>query len=197
MRARLPTLFLLVPLLAGGWLAAHELAYRLVAPGTHERHELLARSGHGYLHWAQLATTLCVAFVFVGIALAARQAGTGCGETRSPAYRFALLPLLGFSLQEHLERLVQSGGFPVDAVLEPTFVVGLLLQLPLALLAYLLARLLLDAAETLGLALSAIPRRRRFVSARVLVGWAVEQAGASPRPALAQGYSERGPPLPF
>jgi hypothetical protein len=196
MRARLPTLLLLVPLLAGGWLAAHELAYRLVAPGTHERHELLARSGHGYLHWVQLATALCVALVFVGIALAARQAGTGCGGTRSPAHRLALLPPLGFFLQEHLERLVHSGGFPVNTVLEPTFLVGLLLQLPLALLAYFLARLLLDAAESLGLALSA-SSRRRFVSARVLLGWAVGQVDASPRPVLALGYSERGPPLPF
>lgn len=187
-------LLLLVPLLAGGWLAAHDLAYRLVAPGTHERHELLARSGHEYLHWAQLAIALSLALVLVGIVLAARQTGAGCGEGRSPAQRFALLPLLGFILQEHLERLVQSGGFPVDAVLEPTFVVGVLLQLPLALLAYLLARLLLGAAESLGLALSAISRRR-FVPARLLLDWAVEQADLSPRPALALGYSERGPPL--
>lgn len=189
-------LLLLVPLLAGGWLAAHDLAYRLVAPGTHERHDLLAQSGHGYLHWAQLAIALSLALALVGIALAARQTGAGSGESRSPAPRLALLPLLGFFLQEHLERLVQSGGFPLDVVLEPTFVVGVLLQLPLSLLAYLLARLLLGAAESLGLVLAAASRRR-FVPARLLLGWAVEQADLSPRPALALGYSERGPPLPF
>ena len=71
-----------------------------------------------------------------------------------PAYAFALLPPLAFALQELLELSLHTGTFAWHAVLAPTFVPGLLLQLPVSILAYLAARLLLRAAERIGRALA-------------------------------------------
>jgi len=108
--------------------------------------------------------------------------------------RFAAMPPLAFALQEHLERLFHGAGV-AGVVLEPTFLLGLVLQAPFALAAYLLARLLLGVAERAGrvLARRAACGRRR-VAARGPSWWPFELR--SPRiAALALGYAERGPPL--
>ena len=69
------------------------------------------------------------------------------------ALRFALLPPLVFALQEHLERLLHTGRFPSELVVEPVFLLGLGLQLPFAVAAWLLARELLAGADALAEAL--------------------------------------------
>jgi hypothetical protein len=93
--------------------------------------------------------------------------------------------------QEHFERLLHDGVFPWDAGLEPTFVVGLLLQLPFAVAAFLLARFLLRAVRSLGRLLSGPPRS----AARVSVESRPRTRVVRPRvPALALGYGSRGPP---
>jgi len=103
-----------------------------------------------------------------------------------------LLPLVGFSVQEHLERVIHLGEIPTAAAIEPTFLLGLALQLPFALAAFALARLLLRAADHVGRALRARPPHPR-VRPR---GHAVR-----PRPVALPlqrvaglGYTERGPP---
>ena len=53
-----------------------------------------------------------------------------------------------------LELSLHLGTFGWRAVLAPTFLPGVVLQLPLALLAYIAARLLLRTAERLGRALA-------------------------------------------
>jgi hypothetical protein len=58
-----------------------------------------------------------------------------------------LLPLLGFTLQELLERWPAGSSFPWWVVLQSTFHVGLPLQLPFAVAAYLLARLLFRTSK--------------------------------------------------
>jgi hypothetical protein len=55
-------------------------------------------------------------------------------------------------LQEVLELSLHTGQFGWRAALAPTFLPGLALQLPFALAAYLMARLLLRAAERIGVA---------------------------------------------
>jgi hypothetical protein len=55
-----------------------------------------------------------------------------------------------FALQEHMERLLHHGEFPWSAVLEPTFALGLLLQLPIALAAWLVAHLLLRVTRAVA-----------------------------------------------
>jgi hypothetical protein len=186
---------LTVPLAVAGSQLAHALAYRLAVPDADRRSLLLAATGHGY--YAHLPLALALGSVFVGLALAAEIRHLGLGRQRAArgpsAVTFAVLAPAIFCFQEHFERLVHHGGFPWSAVLQPTFVVGLLLQLPFALAAYLVARLLLGAARSVARWLS-MPRRPCVASAiddrptsRVL----------SPHvPALALGYGTRGPPSP-
>lgn len=143
-RSRLAWL-LFLGLLVGGWAAAHGLAYRIGVPESDERRHLLEATGHEYLDPA-LLVSVSVTLVVLGLG--------GCvlrGRVAAPAPSlFALLPPFAFVVQEHLERLLHTGEFPIDAVLEPTFALGILLQVPFAVLAWILARALLAVACTVG-----------------------------------------------
>jgi hypothetical protein len=154
---------LTIPLVLAGTELAHAVGYRSALPDAHERAHELTATGHGYFAYAPLAAGLGVAAVVVALALHAGRAGTG---VRLRAWPFAVLPLLTFTLQEHLERLLHG----VDAsgvVFEPTFIRGALLQLPFGIIAYLIARALLRVAERIGAALRGETLRRRPVTALV------------------------------
>jgi len=70
-------------------------------------------------------------------------------------------------VQEILERSLHSGTFVWRAVESPTFVPGLVLQLPFAALAYVAARLLLRTASTVGrfLGRARVPAPKRMHTA--------------------------------
>lgn len=148
---------LALPLVLAGSQLAHAVAYRVAVPDSHERAHLLAATGHRYLEYAPLVAGLCSATVVVALALHVR----GNAGARLRAWPFALLPLLTFVAQEHLERLLHGGSVSGIAV-EPTFVVGVVLQIPFGLIALLIARALLRAAERVATALrgSTAPRLR-------------------------------------
>jgi len=184
---------LTLPLAVVGSQLAHGLAYRLVTPDAAQRAHELAQSGHGYLAYAPAALAVCCLLVLVALA---GELGHLLGERRASPSRpsaaaFAVLAPAIFVLQEHFERLLHDEAFPWDAALQRTFVLGLVLQVPVALAAYLVARLLLGAVRTLG---------------RLLVGEGPQRvrAGSVCRPAsrlfvprvpvLALGYGSRGPP---
>jgi hypothetical protein len=118
---------LTLPLTAAGVLCAHALAYAsLGVPGG---------ATHAYLgHLPQLVA------VFATIALAALALETR-GAAR-PAWPFAAFALAAFAAQEHVEHLVHAGELPW-LLTSPVFLLGLALQLPFALAAWLLARRLL------------------------------------------------------
>lgn len=167
-----------LPLMAAGCLGAHSLAYRLVGSDEPE-------VSHSYLTLAPLVLAIGVALGAVGAARSALERRTQGG---APAYLFALLPPLGFTLQEFLEHAFIAGALP----LEPAFGVGLLLQLPFALCALLVARSLLRVAETAGeLLRRVISTRRRppvllrppLIDVRPRIGaLASAQAGRAPPP---------------
>jgi hypothetical protein len=144
-----------LPAAAGGVLAAHGAAYAVAGSGT--------TPSHAYL---PVAEAIVCALLALGLAAAA-PAARADGLARPRALAFALAPPFAFVLQEAAER-----GFA--SPLEPVVLLGLALQLPFAILAYLAARALLRVAEALA------PRR---------VG-----LEASPRPALA--VSSLAPPRP-
>lgn len=123
-----------VPLAAIGALGAHESAYRLLDAG--------GEGVHGYLaHMPQLLVGLSV-LAALGARLTARRG-------RAPAaWPFAAVALGGFAIQEHVERLVHTGELTLLATW-PVFLLGLVLQLPFALAAYLVARALLHVAQAL------------------------------------------------
>jgi hypothetical protein len=191
-RRRLPWL-VAVPLIVGGSFSAHGLSYRIVAPDTGARAQLLEQTGHGYLDHAPLAIAILLALLVAGLGLRAARTLRGGISAPLSAWLFFSMPLVGFALQEHLERLFHDGSFPLGAVLEPTFLVGLLLQLPFALAAYVVAWALLEVAERIGPSLRASPPGR----------WPSAQSVPPPQaqvefpriPALALGRPQRGPPL--
>jgi hypothetical protein len=180
-----------LPLVAAGSLLAHSLAYRIVEPDPRVRAELLDGTGHGYL--AYLPPLLAAALALLVAGLAGHvAAGVRRRPVPAPAWPLALVPPLAFALQEHLERLAAWGQLPLAATLEPTFLVGLAMQVPFAIAALLLARGLAGAAQALGRVLAAALPRPRAVRPP-----AAPLAADSllPRIALlALGHAERGPP---
>jgi hypothetical protein len=175
-----------------GSISAHESSYRLVEPNVADRSSLLAETGHGYLKHLPLVAGMLAAILLAGLMVRV-------GSARGPhgvsvrAWPLLLLPPLGFTLQEQLERFLHSGVLPLTAVLEPTFLVGLALQLPFALAAWACARALLTVAERLRRAFAPggarIPRRKIAFRAATL------RVRAPRISVLALGYGERGPPL--
>jgi hypothetical protein len=157
-----------LPAAAGGVLAAHAAAYGLVGGG--------ADAAHGYLPLAEASVCALLALGLVAAVLAAHAGAPG----RPHALAFALAPPLAFLLQETAER-----GFALP--LERVVLVGLVLQLPFALLAYVAARLLLRAAAALAPAPRARLRPARPMYAR--------PSFAAPRPGLLLARHGRAPPL--
>jgi len=115
------------PVIAAGVLVAHALAYRLTSTPTEPFHEYLA-------HAPQVLLLLTLS----GLALA----GFGSRRDAPPAWVFPAAAVATFVAQEHAERIVHGGSVPI-LVTTPVFLVGLVLQIPVALVAWALARRLL------------------------------------------------------
>jgi hypothetical protein len=157
------------PVIAAGVLVAHTLAYRLTSTPTGPFHEYL---GH--------APQVLLLLALSGLVLS-----FGAGRDAPAAWGFPVAALATFTLQEHLERALHGGGVPV-LVLTPVFVVGLLLQVPVALLAWLVARRLLAVAV-----------ERIRVALRPRLDFPLVRLRGRHVAALARPTSlSRGPPLP-
>jgi hypothetical protein len=154
---------LTIPLAVVGSQVAHSFAYRFTTPhGPDWSHELAA-TGHAYLTYAPVVLAVCLLLVVLALAGEVRHLvgrGTLRGATRPRALGFAVSAPAIFVSQEHLERLLHDGAFPWTAVLQPTFVVGLLLQLPFALAAFAIALVLLRAVGSLSRLLLPVRRPR-------------------------------------
>jgi hypothetical protein len=174
---------------------AHWLAFRLIYPNPYERGLVLRQTGHAYFSWLPLVGGIGCALVIAALVAHGRDSVARDAPQASAADGkawFAVLPPLAFTLQEHLERLISSGT-PFGVVLEPTFMLGVALTLPFGLVAYLVARLLLGAAERVGLTLA---RTRLRLPRLPLTGAGLYRESVFvPRvAALAGGNAERGPP---
>lgn len=172
-----------------GSQGAHALTYAAVTPDPHRRAVALDATGHAYFAYFPFAFGLLGAMAVLG--LLARLAAT---EWRAVALRWpiAFLPPLAFAVQEHLERLSHNGTFPWHAVLDPTFAPGLLLQLPLGVIAYLVARALLRGADCAAELLRTSPPR---AAARAVVPLAPVAIERAPDAVTARRRTTRGPPL--
>lgn len=190
MRRGLSAWCVAAPLAIVGSQAAHALDYRIVAPDPEEREHLLRETGHAYMAHLPLALgLLTVAIVSAFVAEAMR--GRARPAARVSAW-FGLVAPGVFAAQELFERLAHDGSVSPAALIEPTFVVGLMLQLPFALLAILAAWLLLRAARAVGRLLA-----RPVGLRRVPVATSTASDVSVPRiSALAFGCGTRGPPLP-
>jgi hypothetical protein len=133
-----------------GSQAAHAFAYSLVYPQADTRALKLFATGHAYLSWLPVVFAGAGAAAAVSLAVTAFDAARGRRARHAPAWAFGLIPPAGFVLQELLELSLHTGTFGWRAILAPTFLPGLLLQLPFGLAAYVAARLLLRVAEHVG-----------------------------------------------
>jgi hypothetical protein len=177
-----------LPLTVLAWLAAHQAAYDLAFPGKHAREHALAASGHGYLELAPLVAAICLTATVAGFLF--RLAGRG-SRRGVPAWAFGALPLLGFAVQEHVERWLSSGELPLGTALAPVFLIGLALQLPFALVAAVLARALLSVADEVAAALAGPPAPRLRPARLLIPSGTVSPPAPSP---LSANRAGRAPP---
>ena len=125
MARRILAWLLVTPLAAAGVLAAHGAAYAVTGASLGEE--------HGYLEHAPQVAGLLASLALVGLALQERSL-----RPRS-AWWVAPIAPLAFTCQEHLERLAHTGDLPW-LLTNPTFLVGLALQLPVAVVCVVLVR---------------------------------------------------------
>jgi hypothetical protein len=184
-----------LPVAVASWLGAHCLAYRLVAPGAEQHMGLHAESGHAYLGYTPALAIWGLTLVFVGLLLCVGAGLRGRRPSRPPVRLFALLPPVGFAVQEHLERLLGTGAIPYDLVVEPTFVLGLALQLPFAIAALVIAY----ALTALGFGVGRVLARELTVGRPIrrarlpLLRMPVSATLILPS-VLALGHGQRAPP---
>lgn len=122
-----------MPLAAAGVLVGHALAYALTGADPGPPHEYLD-------HVPQVLAVLS-SLGLASLAFQQRRVGT------PSALPFALVAVVGFAGQEHVERLAHTGQMPW-LLTDPTFVVGVVLQIPVALVCLALARRVLRVLET-------------------------------------------------
>lgn len=165
---------LVTPVAAGGVLAGHALAYRIT--GT---------SGggvHAYLAHAPQVAAILATLGLVGLAVQQRTPGRGAVTA------FALVAPFGFACQEHVERLVHTGELPW-LLTTPTFLLGLVVQVPIVLACVTLARRVAGTLPLVGrrrhalIAEAWLPLAARPASRRRVVG-VVRASGRAPPAAL-------------
>jgi hypothetical protein len=192
---RTTALSVAIPLVVASWLGAHCLAYLLVSAGAEHHMGMHAEHGHAWLGYTPALAVWGLTVVVAGLVLCVGEGLRGRRPSPPPLRLFALLPAAGFVVQEHVERLIGSGSIPPDIVLEPTFLLGLALQLPFALAALLLTRALYSLGFGLGRALAgnlAIGRPLRH-GAPALPLRPASATLVSPS-VLALGHGQRAPP---
>ena len=173
-----------------GSLVGHSLGYRWAVSDVHERTELLDASGHGYLAYTSLVVAVALTLVGAALFSRARAAARGHRWSAAPPWLFALLPPITFAVQEYAERLY-SGDVALSGADGRAVLIGLLLQVPIALVALSLAWALARTADAVGRALAESPGDRiaDFLLPRTA------QSLSRPRLSIAaRGWSERGPP---
>lgn len=130
MARRMLAWLLVVPLAAAGVLAAHAVAYTVTGTDPGPEHEYL---GHAPQVVGLLTTIALVCLAFQERSLQPRPAGW-----------VAPLAPVAFVSQEHLERLAHTGQLPW-LLTTPCFLVGLALQVPVAIACVLVVKRLTGA----------------------------------------------------
>jgi hypothetical protein len=173
MGRRLLAWLVTLPLAAAGVLVGHALAYASTGrdPGAL----------HAYLeHLPQVAAVLATVGL---VGLAVQQ-----GSSRRASWPYAIAALAGFAGMEHVEVLAHNGSLPW-LLTDTTFLLGLLLQVPIALVCLAVARWLLAGAGT--------ARRSRPPRVSALALLLADPAPARPVPVSAPGRRGRAPPVPL
>jgi hypothetical protein len=171
---------------AGGVLA-HALTYEILGAhsGSHAGH-----AAGGANHW-QLCLAVCASVSALGL-VAAGVSRLRAGSTlRIPLWIFGILPPAGFALQAHFEWALQPGRGGYVVGLGASILLGVFIQIPFALAAYLAARGLVVLVAAVG-SLRRSTRRRLVAAPRLAPSFDVEAALSLF--ALASGHGQRAPP---
>ena len=179
-----------VPIAVVGGESAHALANIVFGAPAGGRAELFQGGpGAGAL---PLLASLVVAAILAGLAGRA----TGAWSTSHPAAArlpFALLAPALYVVQEHVETVLHTAAAPLGTLLEPTFLPGLLLQIPFALAGYAVARALVRIAD--GVRARVAARRRSVRVAGASAPRWPSQPILAPSEAHRWAHSGRAPPV--
>lgn len=172
-----------------GWAGAHAVAHRAVMDeGSMTQPNGVA----AYLSYLPTSLVLCLALA-LPLAAGAAVGGRWRGTSVRSLWFFGLVPVFGFLGHSTESFVVGDGALSQLGALIPVALVGLLIQIPYALVAVGLARRVLWLAEGLARALAG-PRTTLRVAepmARLRVESCNTQAFS-----LDLSASERGPPTP-
>jgi hypothetical protein len=198
MRQRRAAWLVALPVATASWLNAHCLAFVLVPPEASEHMHHHAEGSHTYFASTPVLIAALVTVLAAGLVLCVGEGLRGrAAPLAPPALVFAVLPPLGFIVQEHVEELVRSASISGALITEPTFLTGLALQLPFGVAALLLCRGLYALGYSLGRFLG-----RRLTVARQLHGLSPSlqrrpaDVALIPPSVLALGHGSRAPPAP-
>lgn len=161
-----------LPLVLASVLVGHFLAYEATGRESGAMHDYLG-------HAPQVLAVLVLA-ALLGLAVDRR-------STRLTSAPFAGLGIAVFSAQEHMERYAHTGQFH-PLVTDRTFLLGVVLQVPVGLLCAWIARRLVAAVRAV---FRARPSRR--LTDRSSFSWVF--ADAPPRLPLSVATLGRGPPV--
>ena len=181
-----------VPIAAVGCEWAHALANLVFGAPDGGRSELFdGGPGAGAI---PLLVSLALAAILAG--LAGRAAGAwSTSHAAAARLPFALLAPVLFIVQEHAETVLNTGAVPFGTVLEPTFLPGLLLQIPFAIAGYAVARALVRLADSVRARVAA-RRRAAPRSCAFAPRWPTHRVLA-PSEAHRWAHSGRAPPAPL
>jgi hypothetical protein len=143
---RLRLWLVLLPLVVAGTEGGATLVDRL-APQRYETVELFSRANASHSLLPLMAALGASAVLY---AIGSIAAGAPVRRGELPRFAFACLPPLAFALQEHTEYVVKHGHVSWALFVDPTFALSLVLQIPIAVAAYLLTRLLVQMAEAIA-----------------------------------------------
>jgi hypothetical protein len=137
------------------WLAAHALAHDVVARPRGSGHAAHGTAVESYAAYLPTSLALCLTLaiaIAAGLALGRRWTG----RSGRSIWLFGIVPVLGFAADTLVELPARRTTAPV-AELVPVLLVGLLIQIPFALVAVALAVKILWLVERLAWALRDAP----------------------------------------
>ncbi len=180
---------------AAGGLVAHLLVYGLLTPHRDQAHHGTgAPAVHQGAH-LRVCLAICLAVAAIGLLVSVLERADGRGRFFVPVWLFAAAPPFGFFLQEQLERALETGTLHAGAPLDAGFLLGLAVQIPFAVAAYLAARGLLALAGALVRRLGTLARPRLPATQP---GWRPALVVAAPQLTLVRaGRGQRAPPFPL
>jgi hypothetical protein len=188
-RLGLPAFLLLLGLV---WVAAHALAHDVVVQPAGDGHGAGHPDVESYVAYLPTSLALCLtlaAAIATGVALGKHWAG----RSGRSLWLFGLVPVLGFAADTLVEATSRGSTAETAAALVPVFLIGLLVQVPFALVVVGLVGGVLWLVERLAYVLRESVEIGPRAAAPSLA-WAADTADAAALLLVGAGRSRAPPP---